>query len=169
MTTTEPHPEERFRAWLAAFPALLFKVVHSFARSAQDEQDLFQEMLVQLWQSTARFDGRCSESTWVYRVAFNTAMAWSRAEKRRSARQGPAIAWETVAAPEDARPERIEELYAAIRQLPKPETALILMHLDGLSYREIGEVLGISEINVGTKLTRARARLGQLMNDSSHE
>jgi RNA polymerase sigma-70 factor (ECF subfamily) len=169
MSTNDRTAEERFRAWLEAFPALLFKVVHSFTRTPQDEQELLQEILVQLWQSAARFDGRCAESTWVYRVAFYTAMAWRRTETRRQSRQAPAVAWKTLAAPEHAEAGRIEELYAAIRQLAKPAAALILMHLDSLSYREIGEVLGISEINVGTKLTRARARLGQIMKGPDHE
>jgi RNA polymerase sigma-70 factor, ECF subfamily len=65
--------------------------------------------------------------------------------------------------------EVVERLCAAIRQLPKTDAALILLYLDDLSYRQMAEVLGISESNVGVKLNRAKKALGELMNDESHE
>jgi RNA polymerase sigma-70 factor (ECF subfamily) len=133
---------------------------------------LYQEILVQLWRSAARFNGDCAASTWVYRVAFQTAMAWKRSARRRAAREETGIDWEElVAAPAAAeeQSEAIERLYWAIRQLTKPEAALIMMHLDGLSYREMAEVMGISETNVGAKLTRVRGRLGQLLKGASDD
>ena len=63
----------------------------------------------------------------------------------------------------------VERLYAAIRQLPKTDAALVLLYLDDLSYRQMAEVLGISESNVGVKLNRAKKALGELMNEESHE
>ena len=65
--------------------------------------------------------------------------------------------------------EAVERLYAAIRQLPKTDAALVLLYLDDLSYRQMAEVLGISESNVGVKLNRAKKRLGELMKEESHE
>jgi RNA polymerase sigma-70 factor (ECF subfamily) len=68
-----------------------------------------------------------------------------------------------------AEREIVQRLYAAIRQLPKTDSALVLLHLDGLSYRQMAEVLGISESNVGAKLNRAKKALGELMNEEPHE
>ena len=169
MPNPHPNPEARLREWLEKFRPLLAKVVRGFANCRQDEQELFQDVLVQLWQSAGRFDGRCADSTWVYRVAFNTAMAWSRAAKRRSARQADVADFDTIPAPIAPDTAPIDALYAAIRQLPAPETALIMMHLEGVSYREMAEVIGLSEANVGTKLTRTRAQLAKLMNGARHE
>jgi RNA polymerase sigma-70 factor (ECF subfamily) len=169
MEISEHQIEQRFCEWVGRFQPLVFKVVHGFVSTAQDREELFQEILVQLWRSAARFNGDCGASTWVYRVAFQTAMAWRRSENRRSARRSEGIDWESLAAPVEEQPEAIERLYWAIRQLSKPEAALIMMHLDGLSYREMAEVMGISEVHVGTKLTRVRARLRELMKGASDE
>lgn len=169
MPIVPPDSETRFRDWLDRFQPLLAKVVRGFTNSRQDEQELFQDVLVQLWQSAARFNGRCADSTWVYRVAFNTAMAWSRASKRRSARHLETADFDRVPAPAAPSTELIDALYAAIWQLPAPEKALIMMHLEGTSYREMAEVMGLSEAHVGTKLTRTRARLAKLLNGDRHE
>lgn len=169
MPPPSPDSESRFRAWLEKFRPLLAKVVRGFARSPQDEQELFQDVLVQLWQSAGRFNGQCADSTWVYRVAFNTAMAWSRGAKRRHARQVDTPDFDTIAAPSAPDTTQIEALYTAIRQLAPPDTALIMMHLEGATYREMAEVMGLSETHIGAKLTRTRARLGKLMNGDRHE
>jgi RNA polymerase sigma-70 factor, ECF subfamily len=105
----------------------------------------------------------------VYRVAFNTAMAWSRTSKRQKARQVEAPDFDTIPAPLTPDTAQIDALYAAIRQLPAPDAALIMMYLEGTSYREMAEVMGLTESHVGAKLTRTRARLGQLMNRQRHE
>ena len=108
-------------------------------------------------------------------MALNTALGWHRKEGRRRARQQPLLEPEDlpVAGPDAAEQlhqrEVVERLYAAIRQLPKAEAALVLLHLEDLSYREIAEVLGISEGNVGVKLNRARKALGELMKEVVYE
>jgi RNA polymerase sigma-70 factor (ECF subfamily) len=163
MASHSPDSETRFREWVTRFRPLLAKVVRGFANSRQDEQELFQDVLVQLWQSAGRFDGRCADSTWVYRVAFNTAMGWSRAAKRRTARQSEVLDLDTMPAPVVPDTARVDALYAAIRQLDAPEAALIMMHLEGASYREMAEVMGLSEANIGTRLSRTRARLAKLL------
>lgn len=163
MPPTDSPDEARFREWLERFQPLLYKVVHSFAHSQQEERELFQDILVELWKSAPRFHGHSSASTWVYRVAFNTGMAWRRSETRRTTRHLPHFEWDTLPAPAPGRTGLIEELYAAIRQLSKAEAALVMMNLDGLSYREMAEITGLTETHIGAKLTRARARLGELM------
>ena len=147
----------------------------AYTLTAEECEDLTQEILLQLWRSLSQFQGRASASTWVYRVALNTALGWHRKEGRRRARQQPLLEPEDVpatgldSAERLYRREVVEQLYAAIRQLPKAEAALVVLYLDDLSYREIAEVLGISESNVGVKLNRARKALGELMNEVVHE
>jgi RNA polymerase sigma-70 factor (ECF subfamily) len=121
------------------------------------------------------FRGEAKESTWIYRVAFNTALVWKRDEKRRQAKHERFL--ERIAAPENSAPstastqdrERVQQLYTAIRQLPMLDASLAMMHLDGLSYREISDVLGISESHVGVKLNRMRKQLAQLLKGAGHE
>jgi len=160
-----------FESWVRQHGGLLLRVARTYTATEEDREDLVQDMLVQLWGSLPRFEGRARESTWIYRVALNTALAWRRADSRRRQRFQPALALEAIAvdAPDHAQglanEEVLARLYDAIRSLPKVDAALVMLHLDGLSYREIAEVLGISETNVGVKLTRARRTLAEWMKE----
>jgi RNA polymerase sigma-70 factor (ECF subfamily) len=169
---TSEEQEKLFRRWLADHAGLMWKVVHAFTGTPEDQQDLLQEISLQLWSSLPSFRGEAKESTWIYRVAFNTALVWKRDEKRRRAKHEAFL--QLNVAPENpsgASPgeELVKQLYAAIRQLPKLDASLALMHLDGLSYREMSEVLGISESNVGVKLNRIRKQLADSLKGGAHE
>ena len=172
---TAEEQEELFRCWLAEHAGLMWKVVRAFAATQQDQEDLLQEILVQLWSSLPAFRGEAKESTWIYRVSFNTALVWRRDEKRRRIKHEAFL--ELNSSPETAShphekshdDEMVEMLYAAIRQLPKLDTSLALMHLDGLSYREMSEVMGISENHVGVKLNRIRAQLAGQLKGAANE
>ncbi|NJM54837.1 MAG: sigma-70 family RNA polymerase sigma factor [Verrucomicrobiae bacterium] len=166
--------EALFKCWLAQHSGLVFKVARAFSRSDADRADLVQDILVQLWLSLPRFEGKSRVSTWIYRVALNTALAWRRSETKRHATHAMEFCIEELPAPPDdalaaEREETVARLYAAIRQLPEAEAALVLLHLDDLSYREMAAVLGISESNVGVRLHRARKSLGQLMKENAYE
>ncbi len=136
---------------------------------------MFQDVCLQIWQSIPAFRGEARETTWIYRVAFNTALAWRRGERRR--REGHEtflkfdVSPQTQPSHADALPEQaiVEQLYAAIRQLPKVDASLALMHLDGLSYQEMAEVLGISENYIGVKLNRVRKQLAEQLKGASDE
>ncbi|MBE0540695.1 MAG: RNA polymerase sigma factor [Verrucomicrobia bacterium] len=164
-----------FRRWLADHAGLMWKVVRAFTATPEDAEDLFQEIALQLWMSLPAFRGEAKESTWIYRVAFNTALVWKRVEKRRRAKHEKFL--ELNGAPgvfaEHSTPTRDEELvqqlYTAIRQLPKLDASLALMHLDSLSYREMSEVLGITESNVGVKLNRLRKQLAEMLKGAGDE
>ena len=164
---TPQDQENLFRRWLEAHMGLMLKVARSCAANPEDQDDLLQEILLQLWRSLPAFRGESKETTWIYRVAFNTALVWQRGELRRRKRHERLLALDTPP-PANAHPpdtmagsELVDRLYEAIRQLPKLDVSLALMHLDGLSYREMAEVLGISENHVGVKLTRIRRQLAQ--------
>ena len=157
--------EAIFRRWFDEHLGLMLKVVRGCAATPQDQDDLLQEILLQIWSSIPAFRGEAKETTWIYRVAFNTALAWRRGERRR--REGHESFLRFDLSPQaqpshaDSSPaqEIVEKLYTAIRQLSKVDASLALMHLDGLSYQEMAEVLGISENYIGVKLTRIRKQL----------
>jgi RNA polymerase sigma-70 factor, ECF subfamily len=171
MTTPDKiaHQEQLFRNWVDRHQGLLFKVIRSHEADPDNQQDLLQQILVQLWQSASSYTGQCKETTWIYRVALNTACCWVRsATRRRAGHERVAAFAEADVGAGDPKEEvmarvQLEQLYAAIRSLPTAEASLIVMHLDGLSYREIGEVLGVTETNVGAKLSRARKQLAQIL------
>ena len=151
------------------------KVARAYTLTSEECQDLVQEILLQAWQSLPQFEGKASAATWFYRVALHTAMNWHRKDKHRRSRQQPfvevqALATATLDSAEQAQHrDTVEQLYKAIHQLPKTDAALVLLYLDELSYREMSEVLGISESNVGVKLNRAKKTLSALMEGQSHD
>jgi RNA polymerase sigma-70 factor (ECF subfamily) len=173
MTTEER--ETIFRRWLEEYLGLMLKVVRGCAAVPQDQDDLFQDVCLQLWRSIPAFRGEAKETTWIYRVAFNTALAWRRGERRR--REGHEsflkfdVSPQTQPSHAETLPDQeiIEHLYAAIRQLPKVDASLALMHLDSLSYSEMAEVLGISENYIGVKLNRIRKQLAEQLKGAGHE
>jgi RNA polymerase sigma-70 factor, ECF subfamily len=163
-----------FMNWLGEHGASVMKVARAYTLSSDECQDLAQEILLQAWQSLPKFEGKASPSTWFYRVALHTAMNWHRKDKPRRSRQQPLLEVQTLApqgidsAEQAQQRETVEQLYQAIHQLPKTDAALVLLYLDELSYREMAEVLGISESNVGVKLNRAKKALSELMKEKSH-
>lgn len=164
-----------FMNWLGEHGAAVMKVARAYTLTSEECQDLAQEILLQAWRSLPKFERKASPATWFYRVALHTAMNWQRKDKPRRSRQQPllevqVLATEGATSAEQAQQrETVEQLYHAIHQLPKADAALVLLYLDELSYREMAEVLGISESNVGVKLNRAKKALGALMNGQPYE
>lgn len=163
-----------FLNWLDDHAASVMKVARAYTLTSEECQDLAQEILLQAWRSLPTFEGKATAATWFYRVALHTAMNWHRKDKPRRSRQQPLLEVQ-VAAPEGGdsaeqvqQRETVEQLYKAINQLPKTDAALVLLYLDELSYREMAEVLGISESNVGVKLNRAKKALSALMDGGAH-
>ena len=157
--------------WLGEHGSSVMKVARAYTLTSDECQDLAQEILLQAWQSLPNFEGKASPATWFYRVALQTAMNWHRKDKPRRSRQQPLLEVQAVvtegcdSAEQAQQRETVEQLYNAIHQLPKTDAALVLLYLDELSYREMAEVLGISESNVGVKLNRAKKALSALMNE----
>lgn len=161
-----------FERWLAKHAAILHHVANGFAEGA-DRQDLLQELLLALWQSVPAFRGGAQPSTFVYRVAHNAALTWRRTEKNYRQRVDRFEALEMpLTAPAAGEPrarEALEHVYAAIRRLPPLDRSLILLHLDGVSYAEIAALHGLTETNVGARLTRLKQRLTTALEEISHE
>ncbi len=166
--------ESRFKHWLVEHGGAVLRVARAYTYSADDCQDLAQEIFLQVWRSLPQFQGRASPATWAYRVALNTALTWQRDQRRRQDRQQPIVDLQSLAASgcdstdEVTERELVERMYVAIRELPKSDAALVLLYLDGLTYREMAEVLGISENHVGVKLNRTRQTLASRLKEDSH-
>jgi RNA polymerase sigma-70 factor (ECF subfamily) len=164
-----------FQSWLETHRGIVIKVARSFAPAAADVADLQQELLLQLWLSLPNFSGQSQPSTWIYRVCLNTALTWRRGTTRRENRMESRADLGVMAAPVASPAEHagdheiIEKLYASIHALPMFDRALVLLSLDGLAYREIAEITGLTENHVGVALTRARKRLAALLKGVTDE
>ncbi len=149
-----------FDDWLRAHEGLILRIVRAYAFTASDREDLVQEIALQLWNSIPRYRGESKVTTWIYRVALHASMAWSQRERTHRAAKEPLPEAAHVLAPQAAEIDpRLEWIYARIAKLEPVERSLILLHLDGLGYRAIAETLGISEGNVGVKLSRIKRAL----------
>ena len=163
--------QRRFTDWLREHSAIVHHVVNGFA-SGDDRNDLLQEVLLAVWKSIPAFRGQAKPTTYLYRVCHNAALLWIRTERnyrRRVELFGAFAPTESAGAPDSLADERLALLYSAIHQLKPPERSLILLSLDGLSYREMAEVLGLSESNVGVKLNRIKTQLTQTLKGNEHE
>jgi len=140
---------------------IIFKVAAFYMRDADDRQDLYQEIVYQLWKSFDSFKGQSKLSTWIYRVALNTAIYALQKSKRRITTS--VLDQEIIQVPDDEysmeTEERIQSLYKLIRQLNLVEKGIVLLYLEGKSYQEIAEITGISASNVGTKLSRVKEKM----------
>jgi RNA polymerase sigma-70 factor (ECF subfamily) len=125
---------DRFQALLAQHEKIVFKVAAMYCRNAEDRRDLAQEICVQAWRSFGSYDEARSFSTWMYRIALNVAISFARSAGHRTR-------------------------HAFIDQLDALNRALMLLYLEDRSYREIAEVLGITETNVATKINRLKQRI----------
>ena len=152
-----------FEEWLGQHKGVLFKVVHAYAFTSHDREDLFQEIVTQVWNSIPRFRAESAVSTWLYRVALNCALAWSRKERKHRERT-ESIETNEFALQETSRTKdrRLGWLYEQIARLDHVDRSLTLLLLDGFSYREMAETLGISESNVGVKINRIKTHLKNL-------
>ncbi len=143
------------------------KIARSFVEVADDQRDLLQEMQVQLWRSVSQFAGQAKPSTWIYRVCLNTALTWRRSETRRRHLLASVDARDLAPGRTESTDPRLEELYGAIRDLRAADRALVLLYLDDRSYREIAEILGITETNTGVRLQRVKRVLAERLGQTS--
>jgi len=153
-----------FLTMLEGHRALLYQIIRTYCPDTAGWKDLEQEIVLQLWRSFPNFDDTYKLSTWVYRIAFNVTVTEFRRSKKRPGNPVDMTAEHFFnrlpdEAPDAARDERRETLYAAIRALPAADRPVLLLHLDGHNYQDIADIVGISASNVGTKLNRIRKRI----------
>lgn len=158
--------EKEFISLIRKHKGLIYKVCHSYCEPA-DRKDLEQEILLQLWQSIDKYDGRVKMSTWVYKIALNTAVSQyrktSKKKKNRAMLSGTALFNDSDY--DFEKDHNIKLLYSYIQELKAMDKALILLYLDRYKYEEIANVLGISRTNVATKLNRIKQSLKKRFKD----
>jgi RNA polymerase sigma-70 factor (ECF subfamily) len=161
--------QQRFTEWTREHGAILHHVVNGFATGA-DRHDLMQEVLLAVWKAVPAFRGQAKPTTYLYRVCHNAALLWIRTEKNYRRRVEQFSAQPDIRSGTDAlADERLARIYAAIHQLKPLDRSLMLLSLDGLSYREMADVLGLSESNVGVKLNRIKTQLTEMLKGDAYE
>lgn len=161
--------EKEFLNRIESHKGILYKVSKMYMDTYDDQQDLFQEIICQLWKSYDSFRNESQFSTWMYRVAVNTAIVFLKKEKRKVDKYD--IASDNIKEDEDdshLKESQIEHFYKAVQKLEKIDKAIIFYQLEGFSHKEIGENLGISEGNARVKLNRAKEKLKEIIKNQGY-
>lgn len=157
--------EKAFEKDINEHEPLIHKVCNVYAYTAADRQDLFQEIVIQLWRGYTTFNGESKFSTWLYRVAINTAITGLRKQKNFISSYEPAAlpadASDDYSSSKEAE-ERLHQMYAAIEQLNQVEKAIVMLYMEDKSYEEMEDILGINQGNLRVKMNRIKEKLRQL-------
>jgi RNA polymerase sigma factor (sigma-70 family) len=161
--------QARFLGIIEPYQAALRRLVNSYERDPGRREDLFQEIVLGVWQALPRFRGDSSERTWLYRIAHNIAISTLESRRRRDTRELPMPdSVERMGRWND--PDRVlvieeqrQAMLVAIQELAPVDKQLIVLHLEGLSYQEIEEVSGLSESAIASRLSRIRDRLTEVI------
>ncbi len=157
--------ETEFIQIVNAYAGLLYNVCKLYSRDEDDRKDLYQEIVLQLWRAFPNYRREAQRSTWMYRIALNTAISLFRRESRQPARGS--FSDELLNIPQPAASpdveERMQQFYTAVEQLSSVEKALVFLYMDNKSYDEIAGVMGISPSNVGVKLNRIKGKLRKMV------
>ncbi len=162
--------EQAFLAHINQHKGVLYKVSKMYMDNTEDREDLFQEIILQLWKSYENFKGNSEFSTWMYRVALNTAIVYLKKDKKKSS----IVAYETsmdIAVEEYSQEKdtQLQYFYKAVQELNSIEKAIIFLFLEGLSHKEIGKNLGLSEVNARVKLSRTKEKLQKIIQAKGYE
>lgn len=160
----DPAIQEAFVGLVSDHRGMLYKVCRLYCFTPPDRQDLFQEIVFQLWRSYPSFRGEARISTWLYRIALNTAISGLRKQRGLITTVDPGrlpAELQDIQYPEE-KEQQIQALYAAIEQLTEVERALTMLYLENKSYQEMEEILGISQNNLRVKMNRIRDKLRKI-------
>lgn len=165
MTTRKQPSEENtlegdFARLVRENKSTIYTVCYMFSKDSDEVNDLFQEILVNLWRGFPKFEGRSDIRTWFYRVSLNTCISIDRKKKR--GRTVPLSMDINLYEDNDADTRQVKMLYDRISRLGPFDRAIVLLWLEGISYDEIGEIVGISAKNVSVKLVRIREQLKRM-------
>lgn len=162
--------EKEFLEQMEAHKGIIHKISRMYMDAEGDQQDLTQEIIYQLWKSYDSFQQQSQFSTWMYRVALNTALVFFKKEKKKMSvtdTMPEHLAMEeNVTATKELQ---LAHFYRAVQKLERLEKALVFLHLENYSHKEIGENLGISEGNARIKLSRAKDKLKELIKKQGYE
>ena len=159
-TSVESSMEQEFARLVREHQSTIYTVCYMFSKDSEEVNDLFQEILVNLWRGFGKFEGRSDIRTWFYRVSLNTCITIDRKKKRN--KTIPLSMNINLYEDNDADTKQVQMLYNRINKLGPFDRAIVLLWLEGIPYDEIGEIIGISAKNVSVKLVRIREKLKQM-------
>ena len=154
---TEKERLDILEEWIRLHRGLIFKVVRAYTLT--DHDDLFQEIIIQVWHSIPAFRQEASVTTWLYRIALNTAIKWTKKEKKYAGAETLDNVQHLLLENRIQPDERLTWLYEEIHKLDEIDRSITLLLLEGFSYKEMSAILGISESNVGVKINRIKKQL----------
>jgi RNA polymerase sigma factor (sigma-70 family) len=154
------HSEKEFIEIIQVNQGLIYKVAKVYTNCKEDEQDLYQEIVYQVWKSISSFKNDSKMSTWMYRIALNTSIAHLNKEKRKG-NQVPIdeVLLNKTDSPDTLMDERSEVLFTLIKTLNDIEKGIVLLYLEGKTYDEMASITGFTATNVGTRLGRIKQKL----------
>ena len=155
--------EQRFLSLVDSYKQVIYKVCFMYVTDDETINDLYQEVVLNLWRGFPKFRNESKTSTWVYRISMNTCISRLRHNNRQPETVSLTMSMADLF-PEESEREQLQELYGLISQLGELERALILLWLDDKSYEEIAEILSISVSNVGVRINRIKAKLKEMSN-----
>lgn len=150
--------EQQFIQLLSEHQKIIHKVCNLYMNHPLDKEDLFQEITLQAWKGYAQFKGQSKFSTWLYRVALNTAITYFKKERKQIQQVDETWAVEIADYGKEDN-EQFNLMYKAISELSKIDKAIVMLYLDDLPYQEISEMLGISPNHVAVKMNRIKIKL----------
>lgn len=158
--------EHSFVAKLEENQNIVHKICRLYTNDQDSHNDLFQEITIQLWKAYPKFRGDSKFSTWMYRVALNTAITLYRKKKRQLKTQDfDGVSFKmTAEAYDETVEEQLKLMYNAVRSLNDVDKALVFLYLEDKSYKEIAETLGVSEVNARVKMSRIKDKLRKVLN-----
>jgi RNA polymerase sigma-70 factor, ECF subfamily len=162
--------QPEFVQLIRANNGLILKVCNLYAATVQDRQDLYQEIVVQLWRAIPGFRKESKLTTWMYRVALNTAISDYRKQQRTIATADIDLFTKEIPDPAEYadKEEKLKSLYAAISYLPEIEKAIVMLYLDDKPYEEMEDILGINQNNLRVKMNRIKEKLRQLTKSEAY-
>ena len=155
------NPTDKFLSVIQTNKGIIYKIANSYCKDEEDRKDLVQEIIVQLWKSFDKYNEQYKYSTWIYRIALNVAISFYRKEHRRKDISNPLSDGILIFTDTDETKEDIRFLQQFIAELKELDKALMLLYLEEKSYKEIAEIIDLSETNVATKIGRIKNRLKQ--------
>jgi RNA polymerase sigma factor (sigma-70 family) len=163
--------ETLFMQTIAQNKGMLFKICRIYQDDAEDRNDLLQEIILQLWTVFDSYRGESKITSWMYRVALNTAIVFFKKQKRRpdSEQMPPSFDQAEEHPVGKEKEEQLALFYKAVQQLNKVEKALIYLYMEDQPYEEIAAALGISQVNVRVRLNRIKNKLKDIIKELSHE
>lgn len=158
--------EHSFVTQLEENQNIVHKICRLYTNDQQAHNDLFQEITIQLWKAFPKFRGDSKFSTWMYRVALNTAITLYRKKKRRiDTASFESVSFKIKAEPyDDTIEEQLKLMYSAVKTLNDIDKALVFLYLEDKNYKEISETLGITEVNARVKMNRIKGKLRNILN-----